>query len=87
MAVKKGSWLRGASVGPHFVIALLIGYYFGYKIDQWAGTEKVWSLVGAAFGLAAGFINLFREVAAINKEEELEREQAETDKKGDPNIS
>jgi F0F1-type ATP synthase assembly protein I len=57
-------------VGPHFIIALWLGYYFGTKIDQWMGTEKLCSFIGAGLGLAAGFLNLFKEVALVNREEE-----------------
>lgn len=64
------TWLRSASVGPHFIIALLLGYYFGTKIDHWMGTEKVYAYIGAGLGLAAGFLNLFKEVALVNREEE-----------------
>jgi len=83
MAEKKQNWLRGAAVGPHFVVALLIGFYFGYKVDQWLDTGRVFRLIGAGLGLAAGFINLFREVALINREER-EAQMADQDPSVEP---
>ena len=76
MVKRKRGWLHGASVGPHFVVAPLIGYYLGYKLDQWLGTHKVCSIIGAVLGLAAGFLNLFREVALINREEQQDMDEA-----------
>jgi len=75
---KKANWLRPASIGPQFIIALLIGAYFGTKMDEWLQTGRLCTFIGGGLGLAAGFLNLFRELALINKEEE-EREREERD--------
>ncbi|PIE89210.1 MAG: hypothetical protein CR997_12225 [Acidobacteria bacterium] len=66
---QKSSWLRPAAIGPHFIVATLIGFYFGKKCDEWFQTDKICTIIGTAMGIAAGFVNLFKELALINKEE------------------
>jgi len=78
---RRNEWLRLASIGPHFLVSTLIGYFVGSKLDQWLGWEPVLTVVFALFGIAAGFLNLFRELAIINREEreELERQRKNDD--------
>ncbi len=47
------------SVGVMFPACVGIGYGIGYWIDGWAGTNG-FKLGGILFGIAAGFINVFR---------------------------
>ena len=71
MAKKDMEWLRLAGIGPHLVIATVIGWCVGhFWIDKWLGTDPVFSVIFSLLGVAAGFINLFREVALINQQEE-----------------
>jgi ATP synthase protein I len=47
------------SIGIMFPACVAIGYGIGYWIDRWAGTNG-FKLGGILFGIAAGFINVFR---------------------------
>ncbi len=44
-----------ASVGIELAISLLVGVWFGKKIDGWVGTENIFQLIGLLMGLVAGF--------------------------------
>ncbi|HUP49887.1 MAG TPA: AtpZ/AtpI family protein [Thermoanaerobaculia bacterium] len=52
--------LEASSVGLVFPIAIAIGYFWGWLMDRWFGTSPWLSWIFAAFGVIAGFINLFR---------------------------
>jgi ATP synthase protein I len=51
-----------ASVGITLVVSTVIGLGAGYWGDRWLGTAPWLMLVGLLFGIAAGFVNLFRSV-------------------------
>lgn len=74
MSDRKNEWLRLASIGPHFLASTLIGYWIGRQIDKFAGTENLWAVIMALLGIAAGFMNLFKELGIINRAEEEEKE-------------
>jgi ATP synthase protein I len=56
-----------ASVGMTLVAATVIGLGAGYYGDKWLGTTPWLTLVGLLFGIAAGFVNLFRSVKAAER--------------------
>ena len=58
-----------AQVGLTLVVATVIGLGAGYYLDRWLGTQPWLTLVGLGFGIAAGFVNLFRAVKRIEKDE------------------
>ena len=72
MADKKSDWLRLATIGPHFLACTLFGYFVGDWIDGRFETGQLWTIILALLGIAAGFLNLFRELAIINRDEEQE---------------
>lgn len=47
-----------STAGIFMVVATLIGYFLGLKLDQWFGTDPWLTLVFLLFGVAAGFKNL-----------------------------
>ena len=49
------------------VAATVIGLGAGYYGDRWLGTSPWLTLVGLLFGIAAGFVNLFRSVKAAER--------------------
>ncbi len=49
-----------SSVGLAFVLAVVIGAWFGWILDGWFGTSPVGFLVFFFFGLAAGILNVYR---------------------------
>jgi ATP synthase protein I len=56
-----------ASIGITMVVATVIGLGAGYYGDRWLGTSPWLTLVGLLFGIAAGFVNLFRSVKAAER--------------------
>ena len=51
-----------STVGITLVLATVIGLAGGYYLDKWLGTAPWLTLIGLGFGIAAGFVNLFRTV-------------------------
>lgn len=49
-----------ASEGTQLAITLLLGFYLGYKVDQWKGTQPWFTLAGAVLGIAVGLYNFLR---------------------------
>jgi F0F1-type ATP synthase assembly protein I len=52
-----------SSVGLAFVLALVMGFWFGSVLDRWFGTKPVLTIVFFFLGLAAGILNVYRIVA------------------------
>jgi ATP synthase protein I len=51
-----------STIGITLVVATVIGLAGGYYLDRWLGTSPWLTLIGLGFGIAAGFVNLFRSV-------------------------
>jgi ATP synthase protein I len=49
-----------SGVGLTLVISTVLGLVGGYYLDRWLGTSPWLTLIGLLFGIAAGFVNLFR---------------------------
>jgi len=77
-------WLDVSVIGIQFPVAIALGYFFGRWLDGWFKTAPWTTIVFALFGIAAGFINLFRITAqAAEAEERLDAiEAAEEGKNG-----
>lgn len=62
-----GEALRAAgalsTVGLAFVLALVIGFWVGDRLDAWLGTAPILTLVFFFLGLAAGIVNVYRIVS------------------------
>jgi len=62
-----GEALRAAgalsTVGLAFVLALVIGFWFGSVLDGWFGTKPIFTIVFFFLGLAAGVLNVYRIVS------------------------
>jgi F0F1-type ATP synthase assembly protein I len=50
-----------------FPAATFIGWAIGYGLDHWLHQHWIY-LVGLILGVAAGFVQVFRVVAQLNKE-------------------
>jgi F0F1-type ATP synthase assembly protein I len=51
-------------------VAIAIGFFFGRWLDSSLGTAPWMTLVFSLFGIAAGFVNLFRITAQAARSEE-----------------
>ena len=57
-----------STVGMTLVLATVIGLAGGYYLDKWLGTAPWLTLIGLGFGIAAGFVNLFRSVKRAERD-------------------
>ncbi|PWB76673.1 MAG: hypothetical protein C3F15_04670 [Holophagae bacterium] len=65
-----GTWLNASIVGIQFPVAIAIGYFFGRFLDRHLATGPWLTIVFSVFGIAAGFVNLFRITAQAGRSEE-----------------
>lgn len=77
------SWLNLSIVGIQFPIAIVIGFLWGKWLDRHLGTWPYLTGLFSLFGIAAGFLNLFRITAKAAEDEERER-RSEEGGGGDP---
>ena len=56
------------SVGLHLVLGTFVGLAIGYFLDRYFHTKPWLTLIFLAFGVAAGFTNLFRVMRRPRKE-------------------
>ena len=64
------TWLNVSIVGIQFPVAIAIGFFFGRWLDTQLGTAPWLTVVFTLFGIAAGFVNLFRITAQASRSEE-----------------
>ena len=53
---------RAGWIGITLVVSTVVGLAGGYYLDRWLGTAPWLTMIGLGFGIAAGFVNLFRSV-------------------------
>ena len=53
-------------LSTELLAAVLVGFLLGYGVDTLAGTRPWGTLVGLGFGIAAGFMGVFRTAAAMD---------------------
>jgi ATP synthase protein I len=58
---------RLSTIGISLVAATAIGLLIGYGLDRWLGTGPWLTMLFTLFGIAAGFLNLFRDVGLIGR--------------------
>ena len=58
---------RLSTIGVALVAATAIGLAIGYGLDRWLGTSPWLTLIFTLFGIAAGFLNLFRDVGMMGR--------------------
>ena len=75
-------WLDVSIVGIQFPVAIALGYFFGRWLDAQLGTHPWLTGIFSLFGIAAGFVNLFRITAqASRSEEQIKALEAAEDEK------
>jgi positive regulator of sigma E activity len=60
MGSRSGSIAEGSAVGIFFPVAIVAGYLVGKWVGGWLGLGEAAALAGAALGVAAAFLNLWR---------------------------
>ena len=58
---------RLSTIGVALVAATAIGLGIGYGLDRWLGTSPWLTMLFTLFGIAAGFLNLFRDLGLIQR--------------------
>jgi len=77
-------WLDVSVVGIQFPVAIALGYFFGRWLDTQFNTHPWMTMIFALFGIAAGFVNLFRITAQASRaEQEIDKLEAAEDGKSD----
>ena len=49
-----------STVGISFVLATILGAWFGYLLDKWLGTGPLFFLIFFVLGIIAGVLNVYR---------------------------
>ena len=49
-----------STVGLSFVLAIVLGAWFGYLLDKWLGTSPWLFLLFFVFGFIGGVLNVYR---------------------------
>ncbi len=80
---RRNEWLRLATIGPHFLVSTLIGYAIGRQLDRWLDWAPILTVVFSLFGVAAGFLNLFREVRILNQADREKMENQDSSREQD----
>ncbi len=63
-------WADLSIIGIQFPVAIVIGYLWGRTMDRWFGTAPWLTAIFSLFGIAAGFLNLFRMSAEVARDEQ-----------------
>ncbi|MBI1823270.1 MAG: AtpZ/AtpI family protein [Nitrospirae bacterium] len=64
-----------ARIGVELVAATLLGTGLGYAADRYFNTSPWFLTGGVLLGAAAGFLNIYRFVTALQKEESADPEK------------
>ena len=59
LAAVKKLYLLG-TVGVQLAVSIVIGFLMGLGLDRWLDTGPLFMLVFIFFGVAAGFLNVYR---------------------------
>ncbi|HDP94408.1 MAG TPA: AtpZ/AtpI family protein [Candidatus Aminicenantes bacterium] len=54
------SWVDYSSVGLVFPVSIAVGFGMGYMLDRWLRTAPIFTILFVLYGVAAGFVNLFK---------------------------
>lgn len=78
MSANNREYLRLATVGTHLLASTLVGFAIGHQLlDPWLGTKPAFTVVFSLIGIAAGFLNLYREVVKLDRADEEARRREE----------
>jgi len=57
-----------STLGIAFAVAIAIGTVVGYGLDRWLGTSPFFTIIFFFFGVAAGYLNIFRAIKSMKIE-------------------
>ncbi len=57
-----------STLGIAFAVAISIGTAVGYGLDRWLGTSPLFTIIFFFFGVAAGYLNIFRAIKSMKVE-------------------
>jgi len=58
---------RLSTIGVSLVAATAIGLAIGYGLDRWLGISPWMTMIFTLFGIAGGFLNLFRDLGLLRR--------------------
>jgi ATP synthase protein I len=50
---------QASAIGLSLVIAIFLGGFIGYVLDNYFGTSYLFKIIGVIFGIIAGFRNVY----------------------------
>ncbi len=50
---------RASAIGMSLVLAIFIGFFLGYLLDNYFGTSYIFKIIGFILGVIAGFRNVY----------------------------
>ena len=68
-AASLGPIAKASVIGLHLVSGMLAGGVIGYSLDYWLQT-RYWLWIFFGFGMAAGFMNMYRDTQKLLREQE-----------------
>lgn len=71
-----------SSLGISMVAASFIGLFIGYTLDKWLGTSPWMTLIWLAFGITAGFRNIFILTGRALREQDGDQEDRDQENDG-----
>lgn len=69
-------WIQGmamaSQIGIFLALSVAIGWFVGQWLDGWLGTAPWLMILFTLFGIAAGFLEMFRVVMRLSRDEDAE---------------
>jgi ATP synthase protein I len=64
------SMAKASLMGLHLVSGIIVGCVIGYFLDKWLNTSPWFMLTFLLLGIAAGFLNVYRDTKRLLKYQE-----------------
>ena len=66
------TWANAGILGFHMISGPLLGIFLGYYLDKWLNSSPVCVGIGLVLGLAAGALNMYRDMRRFLREQAAE---------------
>lgn len=50
---------KASAIGMALALAIFVGFFFGFLLDRYFGTDYVFKIIGLIMGIIAGFRNVY----------------------------